>query len=82
MIPMSKLVSLTSVTGPQTISHYNLLRSIEISGTPAPGFSSGQAIAAMERIAAAVLPNSMSFEWSGLSLEEIASGGQAPFIFC
>ena len=81
MIPMSKLVKLTSITGPQTISHYNLFRSIEINGTPAPGFSSGQAIAAMQRLAAAALPSSMSFEWSGLSLEEIASGGQAPFIF-
>ena len=81
MIPMSKLVKLTSITGPQTISHYNLFRSIEINGTPAPGFSSGQAIAAMQRLAAEALPSSMSFEWSGLSLEEIASGGQAPFIF-
>lgn len=81
MIPMSKLVKLTSITGPQTISHYNLFRSIEINGTPAPGFSSGQAIAAMQRLAAEALPSSMSFEWSGLSLEEIASGGQAPYIF-
>jgi hydrophobic/amphiphilic exporter-1 (mainly G- bacteria), HAE1 family len=81
MIPLSELVQFTSVTGPQIISHYNLFRSIEINGTPAPGYSSGQAIAAMERIAAEVLPNSMSFEWSGLSLEEISSGGQAPIIF-
>ncbi|PSB55792.1 hydrophobe/amphiphile efflux-1 family RND transporter, partial [Chroococcidiopsis cubana CCALA 043] len=81
MIPLSEIVQFTSVTGPQIISHYNLFRSIEINGTPAAGYSSGQAIAAMERIAAEVLPNSMSFEWSGLSLEEISSGGQAPIIF-
>lgn len=81
MIPMGKLVTMTSITGPQIINHYNLFRAIEISGTPAPNYSSGQAIAAMERIAADVLPSSMSFEWSGLSLEEISSGGQAPLIF-
>jgi HAE1 family hydrophobic/amphiphilic exporter-1 len=81
MIPLSNLVKLTSITGPQIISHYNLFRSIEINGSPADGYSSGQAIATMQRLAAEVLPNSMSFEWSGLSLEEIASGGQAPFIF-
>ncbi|MBD2102472.1 efflux RND transporter permease subunit [Leptolyngbya sp. FACHB-261] len=81
MIPLSKLVSVTPATGPQVINHYNLYRSIEINGSPAPGFSSGQAIQAMERIAAEVLPDSMGFEWSGLSLEELSSGGQAPFIF-
>ncbi|MBD2465224.1 efflux RND transporter permease subunit [Oscillatoria sp. FACHB-1407] len=81
MIPMSKLVTISSITGPQVVSHYNLYRSIEINGSQAPGYSSGQAIAAMERIASEVLPASMSFEWSGLSLEEISSGGQAPLIF-
>lgn len=81
MIPLSNLVSVKPITGPQTISHYNLFRSIEINGNAAPGFSSGQAIQAMERLAAEILPNNMSFEWSGISLEEIASGGQAPVIF-
>lgn len=81
MIPMSKLVSVTSVTGPQVINHYNLFRSVEINGSQAPGYSSGQAIQTMERLASEILPASMSFEWSGLSLEEISSGGQAPFIF-
>ena len=81
MIPLSNLVQVTPVTGPQIINHYNLLRSIEINGAAAPGYSSGQAIAAMERIAAEVLPKNMSYEWSGISLEEIESGGQAPIIF-
>lgn len=81
MIQMSKLVNIESVTGPQIINHYNLFRSIEINGSQAEGYSSGQAIQAMERLAAEILPASMSFEWSGLSLEEISSGGQAPFIF-
>ncbi len=81
MIPLSNLVQVTPVTGPQIINHYNLLRSIEINGAAAPGYSSGQVIAAMERIAAEVLPKSMGYEWSGISLEEIESGGKAPIIF-
>lgn len=81
MIPLSNLVKVTPVTGPQIINHYNLLRSIEINGAAAPGYSSGQAIAAMERIADEVLPKNMGYEWSGISLEEIESGGQAPIIF-
>ena len=81
MIPLSNLVKLTSTTGAQTINHYNLFRSIEISGSAAQGSSSGQAIGAMERIAQQVLPQSMGYEWSGVSLEEQTSGGQAPIIF-
>jgi len=81
MIPLDNLVTITPTTGPQTLNHYNLFRSIEINGSPAPGYSSGQAIAVMERIASETLPNTMSFEWSGISLEELESGGQAPIIF-
>ncbi|MEM1255424.1 MAG: efflux RND transporter permease subunit [Cyanobacteria bacterium P01_H01_bin.21] len=81
MIPLDTLVTISPTTGPQTINHYNLFRSIEINGSPASGYSSGQAIAAMERIASEVLPTSMDFEWSGISLEELESGGQAPIIF-
>jgi HAE1 family hydrophobic/amphiphilic exporter-1 len=81
MIPLDNLVTITPTNGPQTLNHYNLFRSIEINGSAAPGYSSGQAIAAMERIARETLPNTMSFEWSGISLEELESGGQAPIIF-
>lgn len=81
MIPLDTLVNVSSITGPQTLNHYNLFRSIEINGAPAPGYSSGQAIAAMERLATEILPNSMGYEWSGISLEELESGGQAPIIF-
>ena len=81
MIPLGNLVSVNQVTGAQVINHYNLYRSIEINGIVAPGYSSGQAIAAMEEVAAEVLPKTMGFEWSGISLEEIESGGQAPIIF-
>ncbi|MBF2099435.1 MAG: efflux RND transporter permease subunit [Gloeomargaritaceae cyanobacterium C42_A2020_066] len=81
MIPLSRLVTVTRTTGPQFISHYNLLRSIEINGSTAPGFSSGQALAAMESLAQRVLPSSMGYEWSGASREEITAGRQAPLIF-
>ena len=81
MVPLDNLVEVSTTTGPQTINHYNLFRSIEINGSPTEGYSSGEAIAAMERVASEVLPSSMGFEWSGISLEELESGGQAPIIF-
>ncbi|MDJ0795906.1 MAG: efflux RND transporter permease subunit [Calothrix sp. MO_167.B12] len=81
MIPLSNLVKVTQTTGAQTINHYNLHRSIEINGSAAPGFSSGQAMNAMEGLANKILPASMGFEWSGISAEEQESGGQAPLIF-
>jgi len=81
MIPLSNLVKLTPTTGAQTITHYNLFRSIEISGSSAPGTSSGQAMQAMAQISQQVLPASLGYEWSGISLEEQQSGGQAPIIF-
>lgn len=81
MIPLSNLVKITPEVGAQTINHYNLFRAIEINGSAAPGASSGQAIKAMEQVATKVLPTGFGYEWSGTSLEEIESGGQAPIIF-
>lgn len=81
MIPLSNLVKVTPKIGAQTINHFNLFRSIEINGVAAPGFSSGQAIQAMEKLSAEVLPRNMGFEWSGISLEELGSGSLAPVIF-
>ncbi|NEO32262.1 MAG: efflux RND transporter permease subunit [Symploca sp. SIO3C6] len=81
MIPLSNLVKITPITGAQTINHYNLFRSIEINGGATPGASSGDAIAAMEELSAQLLPPGLGYEWSGTSLEEIESGGQAPIIF-
>lgn len=81
MIPLSNLVRIIPTTGAQVINHHNLFRAIEINGTAAEGYSSGQAITAMEQVAEEVLPASMGFEWSGISLEEQESGGQAPIIF-
>jgi len=81
MIPLDNLVTVEQTANPQVISHYNLFRSAEINGTAAPGRSSGEGIAAMEALAKKELPNGMTFEWSGLSLEEIESGGKALILF-
>ncbi|MGD1906221.1 MAG: efflux RND transporter permease subunit [Leptolyngbyaceae cyanobacterium] len=81
MIPLGNLVTLTPTIGAQVINHYNLYRSIEISGSPATGVSSGDALAAMQQVSAQVLPPTMGYEWSGASLEEMDSGNQAPIIF-
>jgi HAE1 family hydrophobic/amphiphilic exporter-1 len=81
MVPLSNIVTLTDAAAPSIISHYNLFRSAEINGSAAPGYSSGQALAAMEDISHKVLPVGYSFEWTGLALEEITAGNQAFLLF-
>ena len=81
MIPLDNVVTIEQTANPQVITHYNLFRSAEIDGNAAPGRSSGQAIEDMEALAEKVLPNGMTFEWSGLSLEELESGGKASLLF-
>jgi len=81
MISLDNLVTVEQTANPQVIPHYNLFRSAEINGTAAQGHSSGEGIAAMEALAKKALPNGMTFEWSGLSLEEIESGGKALILF-
>jgi HAE1 family hydrophobic/amphiphilic exporter-1 len=81
MVALDNLVKVTEAVGPQLIDHYNLFRSTAITGSPAPGTSSGQAIAEMEATAKKVLPQGFGYEWSGLSLEEIRSGGQSALLF-
>jgi HAE1 family hydrophobic/amphiphilic exporter-1 len=81
MIPLGNLVTVTRTTGAQTINHYNGFRSIEINGEAAPNASSGEALEAMEEVAERVLAPGLGYEWSGTSLEQIQSGGQAPIIF-
>jgi HAE1 family hydrophobic/amphiphilic exporter-1 len=81
MIPLDDLVTVEQTANPQVIGHYNLFRSAEINGSAAPGRSSGDGIADMEALAKKVLPNGMAYEWSGLSLEELQSGGKAAILF-
>jgi len=81
MVPLDSVVRAHETTAPQVISHFNLFRSAEINGAAAPGTSSGQALAAMERISRETLPPGFDFAWAGQSLEEKKSGAQAVFLF-
>lgn len=77
MTPLSSLVTIKRVSGPEFTNRFNLFRSIQINGTPAPGYSSGQAMAAMEEVSAQTLPSGMSYAWSDMSYQEKkAEGGQ------
>ena len=74
MTPLSSLMSIKQVLGPPIITHYNLYRNIELSGGNAPGVSTGTAIQAMQQIAQRVMPKGVSYEWTGLQLDQIAAG--------
>ena len=83
MVPLSSLVSVSFMTGPQNLAHYNMYRSIQINGVAAPGYSSGQAMAAMEEVADRVLPADKTFglDWSGMSYQERLAGNAQIFVF-
>jgi hydrophobic/amphiphilic exporter-1 (mainly G- bacteria), HAE1 family len=81
MVPLDSLVSVKEDTTASVISHYDLFRSAEINGSAAPGYSSGQAISAMEEVAKEVLPQGYSYEWTGIALEEIQSGAKSFLLF-
>jgi HAE1 family hydrophobic/amphiphilic exporter-1 len=80
MVPLRTLVTLSSTLGPDTLRRYNLFRAAQVNGEPAPGRSSGDAMQAMQRLAAEVLPAEMTFAWSGISLQEITAGQKTPII--
>jgi hydrophobe/amphiphile efflux-1 (HAE1) family protein len=81
VVPLGSIVSFRQVTGPDRFPRYNLYPAAELSGNPAPGISSGQAIAAMERMAAEVLPAGIGFEWTDLSYQETTQGNAALLVF-
>jgi HAE1 family hydrophobic/amphiphilic exporter-1 len=81
MVPLDAVVTVTETTAPAVISHFNLFRSTEITGSAVPGVSSGEALATMERISRDTLPPGYDFAWAGQSLEEIKAGSQAIYIF-
>jgi len=81
MVPLSTLITLKRVYGPETVTRNNLFNSVVINGVPKPGYSSGDAIKAVEEVTAQYLPRGFSYEWAGMTKEEIASGGQAGFVF-
>lgn len=81
MVPLSGLVTTTLVENPAVISHYNIYRSIEINGSAKPGYSSGQAIAALKEVADQTLPAGYGYEFSGMSREEVKAGSSSVYIF-
>ena len=81
LVPLGNLVSLKETSGPQVINHYNLFRSAEIDGAAAPGYSSSQGLQAMEDLAKKNMLQGMTFQWTGLALEEVEAGGKAIIIF-
>lgn len=80
MVPVNTLVKVTPGTGPRFMLRYNLFPAAELTGTPAPGYSSGQAMAAIMEVAAASLPAGYGYEWSGQSLEESEAGNTATLV--
>jgi HAE1 family hydrophobic/amphiphilic exporter-1 len=81
MVPINTLVKLTRVYGSETASRYNLFNSIEINAIPKPGFSSGDAIKAIQETAKEQLPSGFAYEFSGQTREELSSGGQSAIVF-
>lgn len=81
MVPYSNFVTLERVYGPEQLTRYNMFTSAMINGEAAPGYSSGDAINAIQEVAKEKLPRGFSFEWSGMTREEVLSGDQAVWIF-
>ncbi|RJP88146.1 MAG: multidrug efflux RND transporter permease subunit [Desulfobacteraceae bacterium] len=80
MVPLSTLVKVSQMSGPNLVTRFNLYNAAEMMGAPAPGYSSGQAIKAIEEVMK-TMPSEVGYEWSGLTLQEKKSEGQAPIIF-
>jgi len=80
LVPLQAVANIDLVTAPSSIVRYNNLRSVIMNGAPAAGYSSGDAIAAMEKLAKATLPAGYGYEWTGTALQEKAASGQTGFI--
>ena len=81
MIPLSTLVTVTKTTGPEFTNRFNLFRSAELGGAPAAGYSSDQALTALEEVAKETLPNDMGFEWANMSYQEKKAAGSGSTVF-
>ena len=82
MIDLGSFIQVVPQTGPYTISHYKLYNSIAVNGVNAPGYSTGQAIKAMEDVAKKTLPEGFDFEWTDVTYQQLKAGNMAPIIFC
>jgi hydrophobe/amphiphile efflux-1 (HAE1) family protein len=81
MVQLSSIVRLQPITYPPIITHYNIYPAIKIQAAPAPGYSTGQAMTAMEAVAQQVLKPGFGYEWTGTAFQERSSGNAAPLIF-
>lgn len=81
MVSIGSLVSVTDTSGPQFTNHFNIFRTAELSGGPAPGYTSAEALDALEEVAKATLPADMSYEWSNISYQERSSAGKSGTVF-
>lgn len=81
MVPVNTVVTLERVYGPETVTRNNLFNAVTINGMPKPGYSSGDAIIAIREVAAKYLPRGYSYEWTGMTKEEIGAGSQTTLIF-
>ena len=81
MVPIQTLLKTRDTVGPQNVFRYNMYPAATITGTPNPGYSSGQAIEAMEKIADEAKPQTMEYEWSGITYQQLQAAGQAVVIF-
>jgi multidrug efflux pump len=81
MLPLGSIVNVSETYGPDKVFRYNGYLTADLSGGPAPGYSTGQAKAAMEKILAETLPNGVSYEWTDLTYQEILVGNSSVFVF-
>lgn len=80
-VPLSAFVKVEDIAGPDFTNRFNLFRSVELTGNPAPGYTSAQTLAALEQVADEVLPDNMSYAWSNMSFQEKKASGQAGIVF-
>jgi HAE1 family hydrophobic/amphiphilic exporter-1 len=80
-VPLATLVDTSRTTGPEFTNRFNLFRSAKVTGQPAPGYSSAQALAALEEVAAETLPSDMSYAWADMSFQEKAAEGSGAIVF-
>lgn len=81
MVPLSALVSVSPTQGPEYTNRFNLFRAAELTGSPAPGYSSDQALTALEEVAGETLPSGMSYAWNAMSYQEKAAAGSGAIVF-
>ncbi|MGR5501672.1 efflux RND transporter permease subunit [Vibrio sp. DNB22_10_4] len=81
MVPLNSLIEISNVLGAEAVERFNLYSSMMINGVAAPGYSSGQAVAAMASIADSSLPSGYKYDWSGLTYQEQKAGNAAPIMF-